>query len=129
MRGYLEFFFERWAFRRDRLEDDAVDAYVRAFSRPGALRASLDDYRAQETDLALDDADFEAGRRLDMPVLALWGSVGLPARMPTLDMWKTYAAHPEHVRGFQIPACGHFIPEEAPEALVEHLDAFLPRSR
>jgi haloacetate dehalogenase len=125
VRGYLEFFFERWTFRRDRLEDDAVDAYVRACSRPGALRAGFDDYRAQETDLALDDADYEAGRRLRMPLLALWGSVGLPARMPTLEIWKDYAAHPETVAGFQIPECGHFIAEEAPAVLLEHLAAFL----
>jgi pimeloyl-ACP methyl ester carboxylesterase len=97
------------------LAPDAVDAYVRAFSRPGALRASFDDYRALETDLALDDEDAAAGRRLTMPLLVLWGSVGLPAQLPTLDIWRRYA---DDVTGTEIPDCGHFIPEERPDVLL-----------
>ncbi|AQZ62826.1 HMP-PP hydrolase (pyridoxal phosphatase) Cof, detected in genetic screen for thiamin metabolic genes (PMID:15292217) [[Actinomadura] parvosata subsp. kistnae] len=123
VRGYLEFFFERWTYNRHGLSPEAVDAYVRAFSRPGALRAGFDDYRAHELDLALDDEDAAAGRRLTMPVLALWGSAGLPARLPTLEIWREYA---EDVRGAEIPECGHFIPEERPDALLAHLRDFLP---
>lgn len=122
VRGYLEYFFERWTYNRHGLPSDAIDAYVRAFSRPGALRAGFDDYRAYETDLAHDEADFAAGRRLTMPVLALWGSAGLPARMPMLEIWREYA---EQVTGAEIPECGHFIPEERPEALLERLRRFL----
>ncbi|MES4900771.1 MULTISPECIES: alpha/beta hydrolase [unclassified Streptomyces] len=122
VRAYLEYFFERWTYNRHGLDPDAVDAYVRAFSRPGALRAGFDDYRAQERDLALDEEDAAAGRRLTMPVLALWGSAGLPARLPTLDIWRQYA---DDVTGAQIPECGHFIPEERPEALLAHLRTFL----
>lgn len=122
VRGYLEYFFERWSYNRDGLTPEAVDAYVRAFSRPGALRAGFDDYRAHEQDLALDDEDAAAGRRLTMPVLALWGSVGLPARLPTLEIWREYA---DDVTGAQIPECGHFIPEERPEVLLDHLRDFL----
>ncbi|MGK5553907.1 alpha/beta fold hydrolase [Actinomadura kijaniata] len=126
VRGYLEFFFERWTYNRHGLPADAVDAYVRAFSRPGALRAGFDDYRAQEEDLALDDADAAAGRKLVMPVLALWGSVGLPARLPTLEIWREYA---ENVTGAEIPECGHFIAEERPDVLLDHLRAFLAGER
>lgn len=126
IRGYLEYFFERWTYNRHGLDADAVDAYVRAFSRPGALRAGFDDYRAQEQDLALDDADAAAGRKLTMPVLALWGSAGLPARLPTLDIWREYA---ENVTGAQIPDCGHFIAEERPDALLDHLRGFLSEGR
>lgn len=122
VRAYLEYFFERWTYNRHGLDAEAVDSYVRAFSRPGALRAGFDDYRAHEQDLALDDEDAAAGRRLTMPVLALWGAVGLPARLPTLDIWRQYA---EDVTGAEIPDCGHFIPEERPEALLAHLQSFL----
>jgi pimeloyl-ACP methyl ester carboxylesterase len=122
IRAYLEHFFERWTHNRHGLAPDAVDAYVRAFSRPGALRASFDDYRALETDLALDDEDAAAGRRLTMPLLVLWGSVGLPAQLPTLDIWRRYA---DDVTGTEIPDCGHFIPEERPDVLLTHLRKFL----
>ncbi|CAM5713715.1 Alpha/beta hydrolase OS=Streptomyces alboniger OX=132473 GN=CP975_19270 PE=3 SV=1 [Streptomyces alboniger] len=121
IRGYLEYFFERWTYPHA-LTADAVDGYVRAFSRPGALRASLDDYRAMEEDTALDDIDAAEGRRLAMPLLALWGSEGLPVRLPTLEIWRAYA---DDVTGAEIPECGHFIPEEQPEALLAHLRPFL----
>ncbi|WP_419998063.1 alpha/beta fold hydrolase [Streptomyces boninensis] len=122
VRGYLEYFFERWTYDRHGLEPAAVDAYVRAFERPGAVRAGFDDYRAQETDLALDDADYAAGKRVQMPLLALWGSTGLPAKLPALEIWQAYA---KDVRGTQVDACGHFIAEERPHALLEHLRGFV----
>ncbi|MGV9771624.1 alpha/beta fold hydrolase [Streptosporangium sp. NPDC003464] len=118
--GYLGHFFEKWTVRRAALE---VEEYVRAFSRPGALRAGFDDYRASfPDDAAHDDADWDAGKRLEMPVLALWGSSGLPAGVPVLDVWRDYA---RDVRGAEIPDCGHFLAEEQPDAVLEHLRDFL----
>jgi pimeloyl-ACP methyl ester carboxylesterase len=122
VRGYLEYFFERWTFNRPAFDDAAVDEYVRAFSRPAALRCGFDDYRAQTLDIEHDEADYVAGRRLGMPVLALWGSAGFPARFPTLDVWREYAPD---VIGGPVPDCGHFIPEERPDLLLEHLDRFI----
>ncbi|MBB5777602.1 alpha/beta fold hydrolase [Nonomuraea jabiensis] len=124
VRGYLEYFFERWTYNRHGLPAEAVDFYVQAFGRPGALRAGFDDYRAHERDLALDDEDAAAGRRLTMPVLALWGSVGLPARLPSEEIWREYA---DDVTAAEIPECGHFIAEERPEVLLAHLREFLRR--
>ncbi|MFF0088168.1 alpha/beta fold hydrolase [Streptomyces canus] len=89
IRGYLEYFFERWTYNRHGLTADAVGGYVRSFSRPGALRASLDDYRAIEEDIALDDIDAAEGHRLTMPVLALWGSVGC---RPACPRWTSGAS-------------------------------------
>lgn len=119
---YLRWFFERWTINRPAVEE-AVDEYVRAFSRPGALRAGFDDYRATvPDDLAADEIDAAAGERLVMPLLVLWGESGLPARLPVLDIWRDYA---ENVRGVALPDCGHFLPEEQPGPVVEHLLRFL----
>lgn len=119
---YLAYFFERWTFNRRGLDADAVAEYVRAFCRPGALRAGFDDYRASFPLDAADD-DASAGRRLTMPLLVLWGAESLFGRLPALDIWREYA---EDVRGAAIPACGHFLPEEQPDAVLEHLRTFLP---
>lgn len=122
IRGYLEYFFERWTVNRGPV-DEGVDHFVEAFSRPGALRAGFDDYRASFPDDAeLDDADYEAGRRLTMPVLAIWGAAGLPAAVPVLDVWRDYA---EDVEGAEIPNCGHFVAEERPEIVLDYLEKFL----
>jgi haloacetate dehalogenase len=121
-REYLEFFFERWSWRRSAL-DDAVDAYVRAFSRPGRLRAGFEDYRATLTaDLPADEESFTAGCRLQMPVLVLWGAQGLVSALPVCEVWARYA---DDVRAEAVPDCGHFLAEEKPEQVGRLLADFL----
>ncbi len=120
--GYLGYFYEHWTVNRHGLEPDAIAEYVRAFSVPGALRASLDDYRAGDVDSAHDNADFDAGRRLPMPLLALWGSESFLENIPALDIWQRYA---DDVRGQPIDNCGHFIAEERPDVLLKHLKEFV----
>lgn len=119
---YLRYFFERWTYNRPPVEE-AVPEYVRAFSRPGALRAGFDDYRASfPEDQEADDASFAGGQRLEMPVLALWGATGLVGQLPALDIWREYALD---VRGEAIPNCGHFLPEEQPDLVGPRILAFL----
>lgn len=121
--GYLGYFFERWTYQRDALDAEAVAEYVRAFSAPGALRAGFDDYRASFPDDAEhDDQDAAAEHRLTMPVLALWGANGNLGELPTLDIWREYAAD---ATGAAIADCGHFLPEEQPEVTLAHLRDFL----
>ncbi|ADJ42228.1 alpha/beta hydrolase [Amycolatopsis mediterranei S699] len=121
--AYLGYFFERWTYQRHALDADTQAEYVRAFSQPGALRAGFDDYRASFPDDAeLDDADFEAGKRVTQPLLALWGANGLVGTLPTLEIWREYAAD---VTGEALAECGHFLPEEQPGEVVAHLRKFL----
>ncbi|RSM84736.1 alpha/beta hydrolase [Kibdelosporangium aridum] len=117
--AYLGYFFERWTYQRQGLE--AADEYIKAFSAPGALRAGFDDYRASfPADAEHDDAD--AGRKLTIPVLALWGATGLLGQLPALEIWRDYA---EDVTGSAIAECGHFLAEEQPSIVVEHIKRFL----
>lgn len=122
VRGYLGWFFTHWSVHRDAVFE-AADEYVAAFSAPGALRAGFDDYRASFPDDARDDdADAEAGRRLPMPVLAVWGDAGLANTLPVLEIWRRYA---DDVRGGPVADCGHFLAEERPAALLDRLLPFL----
>lgn len=121
--AYLRWFYERWTWDRSVFPPEVVDVYVRAFSAPGALRAGFDDYRASyPDDMAADDANADTGDRLTMPLLALWGATGLIDSLPVLDIWRDYATD---VRGGAIPECGHFLPEERPAVVLDHLRAFL----
>ena len=61
-------------------DPEAIDAYVRAFADPRAIHASCEDYRAAGTiDLEHDRAD--RGRKIDTPVLALWGARAVVGKM------------------------------------------------
>ncbi|HEX4853700.1 alpha/beta hydrolase [Arenimonas sp.] len=108
-----------------KFDDEAVREYVRCFADPAAIHASCEDYRAAGTiDLEHDRADRAAGRKLPMPVLALWGSEGVVARLfDCLADWREVAAD---VSGRALP-CGHFVPEEAPAETLAEITAFLRR--
>jgi haloacetate dehalogenase len=101
----------------------ALAHYRAAFDEPSRIHAFCEDYRAgagEDRDLLL--ADRAAGRKIDVPTLLLWGEASFPASGPSLiDEWRGFA---DDLRGAPI-ACGHFLAEEAPEATLSALDAFL----
>jgi haloacetate dehalogenase len=101
----------------------AVKEYVRAFRDPKCIHATCEDYRAAASiDLVHDKKD--AKKKLQMPVLALWGKQGvIEAYFKPLPDWREYA---KDVRGRAID-CGHFIPEEAPGDVLRELRRFLAR--
>ncbi|MEN9781008.1 MAG: hypothetical protein RL014_2156 [Pseudomonadota bacterium] len=101
----------------------AVQEYVRCFADPAAVHGSCEDYRAAGSiDLEHDRTDRAAGRKLPMPVLALWGAHGVVGRM--FDCLADWRAVADDVRGEALP-CGHFIPEEAPQQSLELIARFV----
>ena len=54
-----------------------------------------EDYRAGAyADYEIDKADFEAGKKITIPMLALWGDVGIASAAATpLDTWKKWATN------------------------------------
>lgn len=102
----------------------AVAEYVRAFKDPRTIHATCEDYRAAATiDLVHDQKDLK--KKLQMPVLALWGRQGVIAALfDCLADWREVAAD---VRGRALQ-CGHFIAEEKPKELLAELRRFLKRA-
>ena len=101
----------------------ALSEYQRCLALPGAAHGICEDYRAAATiDLEHDRLDREEGRKLRMPLLALWGEQGVVGRcFDPLREWKLVA---DDVQGGALP-CGHYIAEEAPELLLERVLPFL----
>lgn len=101
----------------------AWSEYLRCLRDPDTVRAICEDYRAAATiDLEHDRADRAAGRRVQAPLLVLWGRHGVIERcFDALALWRDAAAD---VRGHALD-CGHYIPEEAPDALAAELERFL----
>jgi haloacetate dehalogenase len=118
---FLRFIIRSLTANAGSIEEEAFQEYLRVFLLPGTIRAGLEDYRAAPTrDCADDEADQH--RRVHCPVLALWGEMG---KMHTLfDVLATWREKALDVRGRALP-CGHFIPEEAPAALLAELQPFL----
>jgi haloacetate dehalogenase len=101
----------------------ALREYQRCLALPGAAHGICEDYRAAAgIDLEHDRLDRSAGRKLGMPLLALWGEQGVVGRcFDPLKEWKLVA---DDVQGGALP-CGHYIAEEAPELLLERVLPFL----
>jgi haloacetate dehalogenase len=97
--------------------------YTRAITLPGTAHGICEDYRASAgIDLELDRADREAGRRLGMPLMVLWGAQGSVGKcFQPLTEWRRVA---DDVRGEALP-CGHYIGEEEPDMLLARAIPFL----
>ena len=105
-------------------EGDAFAEYVRCFTSK-TIHGSCEDYRAcATTDLSMDTADKEAGVTCDMPIQVLWGTKSHtgPVYGDCLDIWKNWC--PNAVGG--AIECGHYVQEEAPDAVYDNFMAFFP---
>jgi haloacetate dehalogenase len=101
----------------------AFDEYVRCFTWK-TIVASCADYRATATtDADMDEADFESGLRVRMPLLAVWGARSHTGQVygDVLAVWRRFAAG--EVTGGPLE-CGHYVPEEAPAGVLRWFEAF-----
>ena len=117
---YLRTKLGRWGAGAEMVEEEAFADYLRCFSDPATIHASCEDYRAAATiDLEHDAADLD--RRIECPMLVLWGERGLMHRH--FDVPGTWRERASDVSDALIP-CGHFLPEEAPDETFRALHAF-----
>jgi haloacetate dehalogenase len=123
--GFSDYFLRNtvggWGRGAEVFAPEAYAEYERCFRDPKTIHASCEDYRAAATiDLVHDEAD--RGRRVECPLLALWGEKGVVERLyDVLAVWCEYA---HDVRGRTLP-CGHYLAEERPEETAEDLVSFL----
>lgn len=121
---YLGWFYRTFCYRPDAIGPDDLAEFLRTYTQPGALRAGFNYYRAIPEDVAAN-AKTIAAFKLPMPVLALGGGVSYPhGRGRGTEPEESLKRVAVNVTGGVIPDCGHFIPEEAPDALNEKLLAF-----
>lgn len=120
--------FLAWLFRSRTptpgvFDDAALDEYARVYRGRDAIASALGYYRAIET-TSRQMAARRDGPKLTMPILAVAAGLGVGATM-------TAALEPigTDVRGLVIDGCGHYVPEERPDALLAAWRAFaaLPR--
>ena len=120
-------FLTKWAFKGHLVSNKAaftpelIDLYVKSYTKPGAMTAGFNYYRAALQDIAYNRENFK--QKLQMPVLAVGGEMsfggGVGASLQPIA---------ENVETVVIPNSGHFISEEQPEALTKALLAFFGKN-
>ena len=120
-RAYLEYFYRNWGAKPDVMSGEDVSEYLRTYCQASAMRAGFNYYRAYHQDV-VDNQEALAHRKLKMPVLALSGSKGR-GRGGDVVLASAHRVA-ENVRGGEIADCGHWIPEEKPEELLQELFSF-----
>jgi haloacetate dehalogenase len=118
--GVLEHIFATWTADPASIEAEARAVY-RDTLDPPTIAAMCADFRASfHIDRLHDAEDREAGRRIHAPLLLVTGREETQlADAP--EIWRGWAVD---VTAGQVPG-GHFVPEEAPDELVEALREFL----
>jgi pimeloyl-ACP methyl ester carboxylesterase len=115
--GTARFAFQRTAVRRDAFSEVDLEMLAAALAQPGAMRCMIDYYRA-----ALRFRPARQAAPVEVPTLVLWAEEDFAlGKMLThglergvLDLTLQY-----------ISRCGHWVQNEAPLEVNEHLMAFL----
>lgn len=99
----------------DIFTEEALEDYLNAFRRPETIHASCEDYRAAASIDLIHDAE-DGVRRLQQPLLALWGLNGVIEKcFDPLALWRERA---DTVHGRGLPG-GHYLAEEVPQLVLE----------
>ena len=109
--------------KNDFFHPEAMEDYIAAVRNPEMVRGMCEDYRAAATiDLDHDRASRAAGDKIICPLMVLWGAAGKIGKWyAPLEIWRDYCA--ADLSGGAL-ASGHYLAEEAPEAVVARFRDF-----
>ena len=110
----------------DHFNETAMFAYTKQFIDWDSAHAMCEEYRASmQEDIEESKADIAAERKIKSPFMVLWGKQGVVEdyfdakveweKVCELGLFDTQSCALD---------CGHFIPEEAPRDLLEHIKKF-----
>ena len=114
---YLNWFYD-WTYNQSAITPGDRQEYIKQYSKPGALRAGFEYYRAVFED-AKQNKEY-AKQKLEIPILAIGGEAAIGNFTTT-----TFQMVANNVTGITLPNTGHFIPEERPNLLVKEILKFL----
>ncbi|MEJ7643511.1 MAG: alpha/beta hydrolase [Chryseolinea sp.] len=116
-REFLKTWMNQLSINRSAISEEDLDEYARTYALPGAIKAGAELYREFPADI--EDNEESSKYKLTIPVLA-FGAENV-MKDNTLQSFRAVA---DNVRGGVVPDCGHYVPEERPEFVVEQLLTF-----
>jgi pimeloyl-ACP methyl ester carboxylesterase len=111
-RQFLTWFYDNKSAIAGAVSPASVDEFLRTFSGREGVLGSLGVYRAAFT--TMEQTVLLKAAKVPVPVLAIGGSASRGDQIR--EMVALVAAN---VRGVVVSNCGHFVPEEQPQELVE----------
>lgn len=117
-RDYIAAQIRAWSHKKDAVDEAAISEFARRYASPGGMRAGFEYYRALREDARLA-ASF-AGRKLDMPVLAITGRHGVETRLA-----DALRAQTSNLTAVIAEDSGHFVADEAPDFFCRQVERFL----
>jgi len=118
--------FLTWFYEGDHVENhaaitpEAVDEYLRTFAGREGVLGSMGIYRAAFA--SIDQTEPLMAAKISVPVVALGGEKGLGGKVG--DMVAMVA---ENVEAHTLAGCGHFMTEERPQFVIDHIVALAER--
>ncbi|MNC87671.1 Haloacetate dehalogenase H-1 [compost metagenome] len=90
---------------------------------PENIHGVCEDYRANVSlDMAMDTADFEAGRKIACPVAVYWGELSHTEKyFDPRKAWPQYCSNIVRIRPLK---CGHYPAEQVPDEVYNELSGF-----
>ncbi len=119
-RELLDWFFDLKCVHPERITRTKRDRYVESYSRPGAMTHGFNYYRAFPESARQYDEEF-SNSKIVAPVLAVGGQKAMGEAMRGVLGLSTAS---EQSKLVIVDDCGHFVPEEQPEATAREILTF-----
>lgn len=115
---YIRTQIKTWVYKKDAINEDTIDEYVRHYATKGGMTAGFNYYRALPQDAVLVKSFQD--QKLTMPVLAVTGAHGVGDKLS-----KALAKNTVNLQTVIISDSGHFVAEEDPAAFNSVVIKFL----
>lgn len=109
--------------KRDVLTEEDLKAYVEAWSKPKALTAALNYYRANMNPAILFSERTVAFPKIKAPTLVIWGEKDAALSKDLIVNTEEFVDAPYSIK--YLPECGHWVQLEEPELVNKHITEFV----
>jgi len=113
---YLSWYFTNKSIRKENLSADIIDFYVRYYSRPHAMKAGFWWYSFIDESIKTNTLSPET--RFHQPIFAMGGEFATKTLI-----YQGLVPYCDQITSYVVENCGHYIPEEAPDAIAQAIFA------